>query len=348
MASGDPNVATTTATTALALLCLLACLPLPCLGGWYRPGTILSNTSNDLFFTQLRVMLNATRLSYTATYGGYYENWTVTETISDHWRKSSLEHNPEEGGMRALVFINGDEGKILIAFRGTDLTNSTSGLADQCADQYLWQGVAYNDLPDACLNFSEHTLDYLARARDFSYEVQENYFSYEIMYTGHSLGAGLAIMLSIMGNEQLADMWCGPTNAGAMAFSPPAFIQPLLNRTGTNMWNVNAWLMAGTIVAFVDVYDPIFVQANASDHGGIAATICAWADGTPSAECLACEATPAAINISSPDCGMCMAERHMFAHYMGLRRTSPVCYGKNDCGRPTICFPSGSNCLLWP
>jgi hypothetical protein len=332
-------------TAGVAIGLLFALMPVWAEASWYRPGTIVSNTSNDLFFTQLRVMLNATRLSYTATHGGYYENWTVHETVSDSWRKSALEANPESGGMHALVFVNDADWRVLVAFRGTDLTNDTSGIADQCADTYLWQGVAYNDLPPECRQFSEHTLDYLSRASDFAYEVAGYYRLYEILYTGHSLGAGLALMMSIMGNEELADMWCGPTNAGAIVFSPPAYIEPILNRTGTNMWNVNSGFAAGTLVAFADKYDPIFVQASASPYGGIAAVICEWDDGAPSEECVSCEADPAAMNISSADCAVCMMQRHIFSHYMGLRRMSPTCSVKNECAFPASCSASGSNCL---
>ena len=334
------SVSTTRLSPITAVIVLL--LSTTAMAGWYMPGVIVSNTTNTLFFTQLRVMLNATRLSYTSTHGGYFENWTVNETVSAVWRKSELEHNPEDGGMHALVFVDEAEFRVLVAFRGTDLTNDTSGIADQCADKLLWGEVAYADLPTICHQFSEYTLDYLARASDFAYEVANWYPFYEILYTGHSLGAGLAIMLSVMGNEELADMWCGPTNAGAIVFSPPGYVGPLLQRTGTDMWT----MQIGTLVAFVDQYDPIFVQANASAYGGISAILCQWDDGAPSNECLSCEASPQSMNISSPDCQICMMQRHMFSHYMSLRTSSPTCAVKNECAFPTSCPAQGTNCLL--
>jgi len=55
-----------------------------------------------------------------------------------------LESVPDYG-MRALTFVCEDDGtaacggKVVVAFRGTDLTNkSLSGQADACADAILW------------------------------------------------------------------------------------------------------------------------------------------------------------------------------------------------------------------
>lgn len=83
----------------------------------------------------------------------------------------------------------------MVAFRGTDLnTTSRSGQADACAGRLLWDGDG--DLPAYCKAFSVHRLDYLSRGRDFVAQVRHQLPDWDLLLTGHSLGAGLASALA--------------------------------------------------------------------------------------------------------------------------------------------------------
>ena len=89
------------------------------------------------------VMANASYLSYTSTYGSYFNPADVNRSISEDWtREYQLESNPIDGGMRALLFTHRLSNRALIAFRGTDLGNSSGAIVDQCANAILWDGAS--------------------------------------------------------------------------------------------------------------------------------------------------------------------------------------------------------------
>lgn len=287
--------------------------------GWFKPTDLIWNTSSTFYFNEIEVFLNATRLSYVSTSGGYFENWTVNESISPSWvRSQSFFLNPEYG-LRAMVFYQPDTARLLIVFRGTDLTNDIGGICDRCADSYLWDNIPYSQLPSECQQFSEATLDYLANAESFVGDVAINFIGYDFMYTGHSLGAGLAAAVSTLGNT-----WggCGPANAGAIVFSPPGYIETLMRRTSMDLSQVDPYL----VVSLADHYDPVWVGCNASKRGGVLAQVCQWFDGLPSSQCVTCDANPSELPVNSTNCQVCMMQRHEFAHYYSqLRYLSPIC-----------------------
>lgn len=310
---------------------------------WFLPSSLVRNTSDPEYFHEFNIFFNATRLTYVSTHGGYFENWTVNESISPRWIKSDTYLLDPPYGLRALVFYQPSSLRLLIAFRGTDLTNDLGGLCDRCADQYLWGGVEYDSLPSECQQFPESTLDYLTNAAAFANEVAFNFFLYDVMFTGHSLGAGLALCVSAMGNNPL-NFGCAPPNAGAIVFSTPGYISTLMNRSSLDL----ALVSTDRALVFVDQWDPIWVGCNNSVHGGFIGRLCEWQDGTPSSACVSCDSTPAELPMNSTACNECMLQRHSFAHYESLRAVVPVCYDqpRQECDGILSCWTSGWMCTL--
>jgi hypothetical protein len=322
--------------TALLLLVLFCVRAIA--WGWYMPADITRNVTSAEFLHDLGVFVNATRLSYTQTYGGYYEPWTVNESISSAWTKSTLEVNPPFG-MRALAFFQRSTWRVLVVYRGTDLTNTTSGICDQCADRMLWGGVAYRDLPDPCHRFDESTLDYFRAALLFARRVALHFFGYDMMFTGHSLGAGLAALVSNLGNIFLDD--CAPPNRGAVVFSTPGYVEVLINNTGADLGDVDP----RRLVVFADEWDPVFVGCNRSKDGGFLGYWCTWSDGPPSQSCITCDSTTGELPRDTSACNACMQERHVFSHYMAIARVSPTCHGsRQECTALFSCPTKGPYC----
>eukprot|EP00250_Pteridium_aquilinum_P010166 c19190_g1_i1 orf=124-1350(-) len=112
--------------------------------------------------------------------------------------------------------------RIIIAFRGTQLSNSTDSIADVCADKLLWEGFDLGSLPQECLIFDSHTLDYFAQALNYTLQVISLYPSVPILLTGHSLGAGLAVLVA----GALSHM----QTLSVIGFGAPATRKPLLDR----------------------------------------------------------------------------------------------------------------------
>jgi hypothetical protein len=310
--------------------------------GWFHPTDLIWNTSSEFYFHEIGVFMNATRLSYTSTSGGYYENWTINESISGMWVRSEDYFLNPSFGMRALVFYQPDTARLLIAYRGTDLTDDIGGICDRCADTYLWDNVPYDQLPAQCMQFPETTLDYLTLAANFANEVAFAFAGYEIMFTGHSLGAGLAAVVSTIGNAAL-NFGCAPSNSGAIVFSAPGYISTMMARTSIDLSLVDPY----RVVTLVDRWDPVWVGCNASTRGGVMAQVCQWFYGVPSTACIECDATPAELPLNTSNCETCMMQRHAFFHYEQLRPISPACApsGRQECSWHT-CWASGSMCSL--
>lgn len=237
-------------SAVLARLCLL---PAPASGGGWADtaGCIRAPppapTPADLEQWRAAVMPLAvmTKLSYTQTWGTY-RHVDQTEAV-DGWDKlAGVEENPEDascdegpataanlqqlppcravtparGGMHALAFRARDgSGRVVIAFRGTDLnTSSVSGRADSCSN-LMRRGTNFSALPPACHGFSYQQLDYVGSARRYVRRVLALLPPAppataaapapgsrprsgriegidELMFVGHSLGALLAALMA--------------------------------------------------------------------------------------------------------------------------------------------------------
>lgn len=311
--------------------------------GWYAPTDLVLNTSSPFYFHEIGVFINATRLTYVSTSGGYYENWTTSESISDAWERSTEFFVNPPFGMRALVFYQPRTLRLLIAYRGTDLTNDLGGLCDRCADSFLWDNIKYKDLPENCRQFNVSTLDYLSNAMEFANTVASAFPLYNIMFTGHSLGAGLAAVVSTLGNF-LVNADCAPFNAGAIVFSPPGYIATLMDRTGVDLGLVDPYM----VVSLADRWDPVWVGCNASQYGGVIAQVCEWFSGVPSAACIECDSAPSELPLNTSNCQTCLVERHEFYHYEQLRPISPACgAARQECSLDGLnCWTSGDMCVL--
>ena len=285
--------------------------------GWISPAELIEHLDKPGFQHNMMLLANATKLSYTATWGSYYSHWDANATIGPGWVKSSLEANPKDGGMHALLFVENTTSRALLVFRGTDLgPDAVSSNADICADSLLWNGYHYNELPAMCQNYSVATLDYFTNAIAFTNTAMSMYSGYDFLFTGHSLGAGLAQMMASVADAEtcVSPSAFGATSAGAVVFSTPGYIHPLLNRTNISVANLDK----KKFVELADRYDPVWAQCNISFQGGIAGHRCLWHDGNESAACVECESDPAKISFSRPGCAACFLERHIFAHYLHL------------------------------
>lgn len=86
--------------------------------------------------------------------------------------------------------------RVIVAFRGTQMSDSIDSLADVCADKLLWEGFNMSSLPEECLVFNPRTLDYVSQALNYTLQVISLYPSVPILLTGHSLGAGIAVLVA--------------------------------------------------------------------------------------------------------------------------------------------------------
>lgn len=249
----------------------------------------------------------------------------------DGWvRPLSLTENPRFG-MRALCFIssNVSSRQAVIAFRGTDLNNTNpSGQADQCADALLWRahGSVPPPLPAYCSAFANATLDYLAAAEEFVRKVRVAYPSHQLLFTGHSLGAGLAFLSAAL----LTDEHAATANAAqavgddvahtkkpvvvapCVAIASPPWLLTLRRRAPHTKLPPFATVRSHWL-ALADEWDP--VQKDSAAVGGLFGTQCLWSSPEPAA-CALCFLKALPANMSRPTCRACFEQRHVYAHYV--------------------------------
>lgn len=75
----------------------------------------------------------------------------------------------------------GADGRIVLAFRGTQLDNSQSSAADLCVDVLLWDAGAA--LPANCVVFDNSTLDYFSQAVHYTQQVTFTIMNHISMFT---------------------------------------------------------------------------------------------------------------------------------------------------------------------
>jgi hypothetical protein len=250
------------------------------------------------------------QLSYTATTGSYFNASDENATV-DGWERP-LTHNPPFG-MRALCFVDHAAARAVIAFRGTDLDNrSASGQADACADSLLWEGFE----PAWCRRkFSSATIDYLAAALSFAATARSRYPSLDFLYTGHSLGAGLAFAVAAIEGGR------NGSGAGelppAVAFASPNWVNAT-QRRGVPLPRASAARRA--FYALADEWDP--VQRLSLAASGLAGVQCLWRSPEPPS-CAKCYAHLPYNFSTRPECRLCFELRHVYAHYLEVDVPGP-------------------------
>ena len=173
-------------------------------------------TAVEAWRAALHPIAIATKFSYTQTHCSYRGD--QSESLPG-WTKLSLASDPEDGpcdgdgacevidpvsgavrgGMHALAFVSDDGGRVIIAFRGTDLDpRQVSGRADSCSNM-MRGGRDYDKLPQPrCAGFSFEQLDYITTARNFVKAVRREVGPLpDVLTTGHSLGSHLATMMAV-------------------------------------------------------------------------------------------------------------------------------------------------------
>jgi hypothetical protein len=300
---------------------------------------LLANTSNASFHDLLIPLALMTKLTYTATWGSYYNASEANATVVGWVRPPAFTENPP-AGMRALLFVQPSTDRAVVAYRGTDLGEGESGEADRCADALL----ANDTLPAFCGKFAPSTLDYWGAALDYVGRVRSAYPTTDLLFTGHSLGAGLALATAVATSpnvsvaqqeedeeedeEKREGREEGEQKKGegreeeeeetewqpwaAVAFAAPPWVQILQQEAHLPAPPASA--AHQRLYAMADEWDP--VQKTTDTVHGHVGTECLWSSlATPA--CLLCFASEP-FNSSATGCELCFSERHIFSHYLNV------------------------------
>lgn len=103
---------------------------------------------------------------------------------------------------------------------------------------------------------SPSRLDYWSRALDFVKAVRSAHPARALTFTGHSLGAALALMMAAVGGgpEQGVQSYL-ERQTRAIAFSSPAWVQPLRRRWQGALPAAAA--ARNSLAALADQFDPV-------------------------------------------------------------------------------------------
>lgn len=297
----------------------------------------LANASNSSFHAVLTPISLMVRLSYTATYGAYFKPEEQNETVMGWDRPMTLDPRV---GMRALLFVQTNTSRGVVVFRGTDLDMSgASGQCDACADRLLWQPT--QKLPPFCDAFSNSTIDYWVHAVAFARSVRLAYPGLDLLFSGHSLGAGLALAVAAM---------TPPAHDRAASISPAVtFASPdwkhMLQRRAPHVPLPSPASARTRFFATADEYDP--VQRASVEGGGLIGSQCLWSSPMPPG-CGPCFDRP--VNLSRPACVLCFEARHIYAHYVYVDVPGPraLCKALPVVGRGSPSLENVFAPLLWP
>mmetsp|Transcript_3128 Transcript_3128/g.7078 ORF Transcript_3128/g.7078 Transcript_3128/m.7078 type:complete len:294 (-) Transcript_3128:335-1216(-) len=281
----------------------------------------LAACGDDEFHSLVVPLSRMVRLTYTATHGSYFNASDADATV-EGWERDLLRTADPSAGMRALLFVQRPTRRAVVAFRGTDLNTSTvSGAADRCADLAL---AGQRVLPPPCREFSNRTLDYIARALEFVASALGAYPGFAILTTGHSLGASLAMAAASFHGTHGATL-------PAVGFAAGSWRSALRRRTG---FEPPAAAAARRLYALADRWDPVQGSANAS--GDLLGEVCTWADDEP-VSCSACWSggAPPANWTARAACVACFEATHIYANYLYrlVPGPRPECKAAFDRGR---------------
>ncbi|KAH7315867.1 hypothetical protein KP509_21G068800 [Ceratopteris richardii] len=196
---------------------------------------------------------------------------------------------PGAPGLRAFVYVEDttplvSTSRVVIVFRGWDVAaTSRDELADLCAGAILFPRYADFLAPplDLCAGFfGLPSLDYVAQAVAYTRLVLQTYPSSSVLLAGHSLGAGIAILVSAaLQNEKCAESSAvyasrrkqrGPLDPdddddcdalSVVSFSSPG-VEDYLNKQGWSMSNLPY------VVTVSHDWDYFSVRARWEEHYG--------------------------------------------------------------------------------
>ena len=254
-------------------------------GNWFPLGELVNpSTPQPQRRGRLAPLLRATSLAYTATYGGYYRPADENATVEGFRRSAYVANPPSSCGMRAVVFVEelvtaaSRPPRVLVAFRGTDLSGSMpSSLCDACANEIIFNNVSspsgFRRAECRALRWAD--VDYVSQAGAFVESVRRAHPLSSLRFVGHSLGSALAtaasLRLALCGShapaggasaQRRSDEDTIFINGGVVGVGSPGAIYPLLRRVGgggdaaavlsPSSFSPNA------IVLLNNYYDPIY------------------------------------------------------------------------------------------
>ncbi|EDQ86214.1 uncharacterized protein MONBRDRAFT_28432 [Monosiga brevicollis MX1] len=203
-------------------------------------------------------------------------------------------------GLHAIVLqAETDPQRIIIAFRGTDLNESSpSGQVDNCADWLIWH--PWLQPPSYCQNFNRSTYDYVTNALHLVAKVQAQYPSASLVTTGHSLGAGLAFLTAINHSTPEAPV-------PAVAFACPG----ILGYMRRQHWVPTSDSLA-CLLQVDDSQDPAVHLTQVNQTG-----VFLRYDTGHDLSCDVCfkNSTPSLSHLS-PWCALCFDRHHIYRNYL--------------------------------
>ncbi|KAL2652951.1 hypothetical protein R1flu_021079 [Riccia fluitans] len=182
----------------------------------WEPVMTLAEEDGEGFKAFVKPIVEITANSYRYPAVKPVEGWTLIDAVA-----------PEHGGMHATLYQeNGDSKRMVLSFRGTDISGDESSMADLCADELLWiPKPGAGPVGENCSRFSSETIDYYKQAVDYTEKVMCTYPDSSLLLTGHSLGAGLALVVT-------ATLEVSPS-LPVVAFSAPGIANFLERRSMT-------------------------------------------------------------------------------------------------------------------
>ncbi|XP_070577751.1 uncharacterized protein [Ptychodera flava] len=238
-------------------------------------------------------------VAYTGDFNTTVEGWDL------------IARNDPEVGMHAVVYkeTGATNDRVVIAFRGTQLTPTPEGQCDLCAGQFL----AGETLDEYCEQFTSDQIDYYTQAKNFTQTIQSDFPCACVLFTGHSLGGELGeLMSNFYYGSQLSAIVFG---SGGSKESGPAL------GAGDNFDN---------IINIYDKYDP---AVNLPDPSLVVGTKCEFQTAMTE-NCEQCYSG----NVPSAACQECFNETHLFFNVLYLVHdsgTRPVCYTQTGGGEWT-------------
>mmetsp|Transcript_8234 Transcript_8234/g.9417 ORF Transcript_8234/g.9417 Transcript_8234/m.9417 type:complete len:316 (-) Transcript_8234:126-1073(-) len=264
--------------------------------GFFRPWLVVVRKANSTsredgkrFKNVIEPLATMTKISYTGNLTEEVPGWSLIFSLTPR------------NGLNALAFkkkgsYNEYGNGIIITFRGTTTTS------DRCADAILWDPE--DPIPFWCRVFRKSTLDYISQALKFVKQVKAGYPNHPIMFTGHSLGAALAEMMSLNSSGESPSLCFA--SAGAKG---PARRAGLFNSQSD----------VSCLFQIDNPWDPIVSYAMKDQLG----YLCEFQNVSETEACRRC-LKEGKLSIL---CEQCFQDAHKFINYLNLvnRGQAPVC-----------------------